>query len=71
MRNTVCCDIRHLLKLPAPKAMSKQERWAYRTLKRQLSRLPHDQRAAYLTSAALEAAIRRKLTEGVAHLARR
>ena len=60
MRNTTARRIRFLLKLPIPTAMTVPQRSAYRRLKRELSRLPHNQRAAYLTLAGLKAAIKKR-----------
>lgn len=71
MRNTTCREVRRLLGLPAPKAMTPAQRLAYRRLKREVVRLPHDQKAARLTTAGLEAAIRRQLTQGLVQSARR
>lgn len=51
--------------------MTPAQRFTYRKLKRTITRLPHDEKAARLTSAGLEAAIRRQLTQGLAQSARR
>lgn len=71
MRNSTCREIRRLIGLPAPKAMTPAQRFTYRRLKREVSRLSHDQKAARLTSAGLQAAIRRKLDQGLAQMGRR
>ena len=49
MRHKRSISIKRLLGLPRhPKAMSPEDRLLYRTIKRQLSRLPHNQRADFV-----------------------